>query len=311
MAGTLKDLYEAIARIKKEYPGLAYLLNIPEVGKLVLQKVAGTLDGDKFLAALMETKWYKTTDKNRRELIDLAALDPATYKQMVTQKAAEMKDEAGRLGLTLTGAQLTQGAHFALNMGFNDAQMADFLGNQFKFQRNKIYGGEFGATMTELARIAHDEWLIPLSQDGMFGKAKKIVSGESTLEAEQQNMMKNAIARYAHLKDDILEGATLGELTEPYRQLIAAEMDVGVEQVDLVDDTRWRDVMSFQEGDKVRMMTMNEALRHTRRQNGWSDTSVAREKASALGEDLARTFGAVGQGAASYSSAGGVGGGAR
>lgn len=309
MAGSFGDLLTAIQRIKDEYPSMAYLLEIPEVGKLLLKRVAGELDEGKFLAALYETKWWKSTDENRRKLEALSAIDPATYKQMVTQKAAEMKDEAGRLGLQLTQAQLMQGAHFAMNQGFNDAQMADFLGAQFKYQKGKIYGGEFGDTITQLNRTAHDDWLLKTSEDWQFKKAKRIVSGESTMEGEIQNYRRLAMQQYSHLADDIAEGKTLGELFDPYRQMIAAEMDIGTESVDFVDDERWKPILSHDDPDqgKMRVMTQTEALRHVRKQGEWANTSTAREKAASLANDLGKTFGVVGQGAGGFGAAGGVG----
>jgi hypothetical protein len=306
MAGSYADLFSLIDRVKREYPSAAYLLNHPEVGPLLLKAVAGEYDQQTFQQKLYATKYWKSTADAQRKWDAFASLDPASAKAQVTQMRARLKDLSGSLGRSLTA----QGQHWvsvqALRNGWDDTQVTDAVLSTIKWgdygqgsgaasgKQTKAIGGDMGATIQQL-RALNAQYMVQGSDRGDFDRALRVLGGEQTMEGIESMLAEQAKQRWTHLSDSIEAGVTPAQYFEQHRAVIAEQLEINPDQVDLMRDPAWRQVISHndEQSGQIRPMTLSEATTLARKDERWKATKGAQAEASSFAENLARMFGEV------------------
>lgn len=306
MAGSWADLFSLIDRVQKEYPSAAYLLQNPEVGPLLLKAVAGEYDQATFQQKLYATNYWKTTADSQRKWDAFASLDPASAMAQVKQMRARVKDLAGSLGRPLTAA----GQHWisvtALREGWDDNQVTDAVLSTIKWgdygegsgaqsgAQTKVIGGDMGATIQQLRQL-QEQYMLTGTDRGRFDTALRILGGEQSLEGMQALYAEQAKQRWAHLATYIDQGTTPAQFFEPYRQVIAGQLEVSADSIDLMRDPRFKEVVSHADGNtgEIRPMTLSETERLVRSSDAWRATRGAGQEASAFAENLVRMMGKV------------------
>lgn len=303
MAGTWADVFSLIDRVKKEYPAAAYLLDHPEVGPLLLKAVAGDYDAATFQQKLYATKYWKTTGDSQRKWDALNALDPATAKQQAAQMRARVRDLSGQMGvpLGLKGRQWI--AVTALRNGWDDTQTLDAILRQVKVgdyiqgtgagsRQRKEIGGDIGATLADIRALGADYGL-QVNDMGTFRKALDVAGGTMTMEGVEEFFRQQAVGKFSHLKDIIERGVTPGAFFQSYKEEIASQLEITPDQVDIFNDPKWSEVISHNDGQTIRPMTLSETRRHVRGTKEWKGTRTAQQEGAAMVESLAKMFGAV------------------
>lgn len=297
------DVFTLIDRIRKEYPSAAYLLDNPEVGPLLLKAVSGEYDQQTFQQKLYATNYWKTTGDSQRKWDAQAALDPGTAKQLLAQIKAKMSDLASSLGRGLT----PQGLHWlgvtALRDDWDENQLTDAILNQVKWQdygmgsgaqsgaQTKAIGGQVGTTIDQL-RALNAQYMTQGSDRGNFDTALRILKGEQTLEGVESAMRQKAMERWPHLAQVIKDGGTPAGYFDPYRQMIAENLEINADSVDLIRDTEWSQVISYADpSGEIRPMTLSEAEKMVRSSDRWRQTKGAGEQVSSFAESFTRMMG--------------------
>lgn len=135
---------DATQTILRDYPSLAYLLNDPEVGPLLLQAVdpEHPFDIATFQQKVKETNWWKTSSASQRQWETLLATDPATANQQADQWKQTLKAEAEQAGVNLTDPQVEWMTAFYLPKGVaaNDQQILRDITNLYQDQPSQRTG---------------------------------------------------------------------------------------------------------------------------------------------------------------------------
>jgi hypothetical protein len=305
MAGSYADLFSLIDRVRKEYPSAAYLLDNKEVGPLLLKAVAGEYDAATFQQKLYATNYWKTTSDSKRKWDAFANLDPASAMSQVKQMRARLSDLSGSMGRSLTA----QGQHWiavtALREGWDDNQVTDAVLSTIKWgdygegsgaqsgAQTKAIGGDVGATIQQLREL-QAQYMLDGTDRGRFDTALRIMGGQQTVEGMQALYADQAKQRWAHLATYIDQGVTPFQFFEPYRATIAEQLETTPDQVDLMRDSEWKQVISHAgEDGQIRPMTLSETERLVRGSERWKATKGAGQEASVFAENLTRMMGGV------------------
>ncbi len=310
-------------QVRTQYPAYAYLLTIPELRQLLLDAVNPDIgfSAQEFEARFQATAWYRSHSDSSRQWDAFLNADPASAEQQIRQRAAEISELVGSLGAAFPHEYVRHVADTAIRYGLNDAELRDYV-MQFvpTTAPTTTPSGSLGTTYQEVRRLARSEWLVPMSDQDAWQWTRWIAEGNTTIEGYRATLADAARARFSHLSDQIDQGIPPSAYFAPYRQMIADELEINSEAVDLMD-ARWADILSYsdpstpgpsvtgmrQEGEApgerhnpqrrvaggVRAMTMSEAQRFVRTQPEWERTSRARGMAAGLGNELLRTFGAL------------------
>lgn len=301
------DVFSLVDRIQREYPSAAYLINHPEVGPLLFKAVSGEYDAQTFQQKLYATEYWQSTADSQRKWDAFASIDPASAQAQLADMKARLRDISGSVGRGLTA----QGLHWvgvqALRNGWSDTQITDAVLKTIKWgdygegsggnsgAQTTMIGGDMGATIAQL-RALNQQYMVEGSDRGNFENAKRILSGEQTIEGIEAVLRQQASDRWPHLREVIESGSTPGQFFQQYREIIGQQLEISAEQVDLMHDPEWRQVVSYADpgaNGQIRPMTLTETERLVRSSDRWKQTKGAQAEASAFTENLSRMMGAV------------------
>jgi hypothetical protein len=124
--------------------------------------------------------------------------------------------------------------------------------------------------------------------------AIRINLGQATQEQFRSYISKLARSQFGSISDQFDSGLTPGGYMAPIRSTVAQLLDMQPGDVDLMG-SRFRDLLyHYDDKNKVtRPKTIREAEQWARQQREFRYSATGLEEASQLGEQLARTFGAV------------------
>lgn len=277
------------AKIMQDYPSFAYLLSDPEIGPLLLQAVDPNVgfDAATFQAKLMQTAWWKTTSATQRQWVTLYNTDRATADAQLSARHAEMRDFAASLGLEVPDQKLWDATEISLHNGLatNSAQIRDML-SWFSPQGAP-------SAVPGLKAIAQGDYMIPLSDGDAGWWSREIAAGHQTQDTFKAHLISQAIGRFPQLKNVIDSGITPGQYFSSYKQLIGQQLEVPAESIDLLNDPKWQQVISFNDGGQIRPMTLAETTKLARSQDAYKRTQGGQQLGAQVGEFITKTFGKV------------------
>lgn len=290
-----------VQEVFTRYPALAYLLAIPEVRALLLEAVDPNkgFSPEEFAQRLYQTSWWRSTQAQVREWDATFAQDPATAQAQVRARVAEIRDIAGQTGLSLTDPQLLEFATQTLRFGiptssseFRDALallVPGFKGNAAG-ETGITPGGEFGLLFAQIKQTAHD-YLMPLSDAEAWKMATQALAGDLNVEGLRVVWGQQAAARNPGLAAAIESGLTPAQFYAPTVGMVARELEIGPEQVDLMDP-RWSQLLGIDDGKGGnRPMTLWEAQRYARSLPEWEFTKVANDESASMQRRLVESMG--------------------
>lgn len=277
------DLY---SKILADYPDLAFLFNDPEVGKLLLDAVNPDqgFDAPTFQSKLRQTNWWRTHSASQRQWETLAATDPAQSAAARRAKLADVFAQAGSLGITLDWSAADNIAFQAQRDGLDANQVNDLIANAPR---------STATTAGSLKSIAAGDYMVPISDYDSDWWARKIASGQQTEQTFRAFLTTQAIGRFPQLKDAINSGITPGQYFSSYKQLIGQQLEVPAESVDLLNDPKWQQVISYNDNGKIRPMTLAETTKLARGQDAYKRTQGGQQLGAQVGEFITKTFGKV------------------
>ena len=109
------------------------------------------------------------------------------------------------------------------------------------------------------------------------------------------SMEARARGKWAHLSSQFDAGITPQEFFREHQATVAGLMEVPPQQINFMDDDRWKQVLSYDDGKgQIRPMTITETERFVKTRDEWGQTRQAQQAGAAMAEDLSKTFGGVG-----------------
>ena len=315
MAGdpTFADVIRAIQKIREETPDLAWMLDIPGVGKLLIQRAAGEIDDQEFQYELYKTRFWKQTSDAQRQWRTLVGVDPAQARRQRQTMSARIQQMMGELGVTVPGARrrhregpngpmgytpigqnaAARIADLALYNGWDENQITNYLLTFATWgEEGQSPAGGIAAAETQIRKL-EEQYGVVRQDRNRFRLARDVLAGKQTVEGIEEKLRAQALVRYAgntQLEDVLTRGGTVGDFFDPYRQMISQELELPPESVSM-NDARWNRMLSHNADGTVRPMTMQEGLKYVRSQTEWAQTGNGKRTEAAMARSLLSTFG--------------------
>jgi hypothetical protein len=288
---------ESVAqRVMQQYPTLAFLLNDPEVGKLLTQAVdpnAG-FDPATFQAKLYQTRWWRTRSQAQRQWEITRHTDVGEATQQRKAYRAELAALGSSLGISFSSDQLKLFSESGLGLGIqaNSQQMLNHLMKLRKGPQN-TRPGTIDNLRHQIRGMANSTFMVPMSTTTADRLAEAVASGNRTMEGIEASLRIQAARMYPHLKTHIDRGETMADITDSYKELIAQELEVDANRVDLFSNPYWNKVVNHKPdpNGETRMMTMQEALSHARSRPEYWKTQGGKALSAQFSSSLLDVFG--------------------
>lgn len=282
-------------RAKSLYGYLGWFVDHPEVGPVILRAAKEGWDQARLQGALVKTRWWQHTSESARQWDALLVMDHATAARRMQETGLSIRLQAEKLGIPLGYPQLFSLTANALRLGWNPQEISLALVAQQRWHPVFALTGGIGDLTAQVAKLASDEYLVPVTTKQAWQWARRIAGGLSTMEAVQQQFRLLASLRFPHLMADIRQGRTPGSIFAPHRNVIAETLEVSPDQVNLLSDPKWAPVTSFRDNKmkRVRAMTITEAGRYARSRPEWAKTDNAWKSVTEAGDAILQIFGEV------------------
>lgn len=280
---------EARLYIHENFGILAYYINHPEIGRILLDAGYNRWSEDRLKTALMGTQWWQTHSDAQRTYEDLEKTDPATLSRMINEKQAVLYDLMLSLGVQHPDiGQLTRDA---LRFGWSDNQVTDMLVGLANLQTTRNPG--IIQTLYHRSKDAAASYFLQVSDQTAFDLAKKVAKGELDEEAMIGQYREWAKSRTPHLAKVIDQGVSLQEYFDPHRNEIARLLEVAPSSIDFINNRDWRKVITTYDPDakENRAMTIYETAELARGTKQWKGTDNARALGANMAVTLAQVFG--------------------
>lgn len=281
-------------RIAERYPDMLPLLGIPEVAKLLEQAVDpnSPMSATSFQSKLRATKWFRGQSASERQWYVTSQSDPGEATQQREQYRSALSHFSQTLGVKLSPAQIAWLSEIGLAQGLevnSDRMRAEIIR---QWGGKDLRRGEIGTNAQEIMRMAKAEFFRPMSSNESYELAKRVALGSDTMESIRTRLMAQAGDRFPHLRQRISEGLTPGQIVEPYRAIVAEELEYGdISEVNMNNPT-WKQLLGVKQKDgKMRMLTESETMMLARSQRRWWDTQNGRSADAGLTRKLLESFG--------------------
>lgn len=197
----------------------------PELKKLLGRAVKEQWSPEAWTAHLKNSTWWKETSESRRQAQIMAKTDPATYKANMEAARAALAAQAVQMGAVLSTQALEQGARSVVTLGWNDAQVQNFLGSYIDFNDKHVIGGQAGATYKAIAGEAYAQG-VKLSDQAIRNQVAYIGRGMMSLQDALGQIQEHAAGAYPAFADQIMAGQKMADVASPYTQIMARELDL-------------------------------------------------------------------------------------
>lgn len=283
--------------IKEQYPTLAFLVNDPEVGKLLRDAVdpnKGFSPG-RFQAKLYQTKWFKSRSTNQRQIDVLKNTDPGEYARQRNENLAQVRLLSSQLGLTLTPGQKLYMAEVNLRNGVSVGS-EEFMYNLMNFARaqspGKVGEGSVKGAAFDVNKMARQQFYVPMSQKDAYQWGVELALGTKDEKALRAYLSNRSASLYPHLREQLKNGASMEDLFSGHRALIAEELEISPESVDFTKGNFKKVLQQIDPKTKEpRMMTLHEAQTLARQDTRWWKTGNGREADSGMANFVLKAFG--------------------
>jgi hypothetical protein len=215
----------------------ALINSSPELKKLFSQAVAGSWSPQRFQASLRNSRWWKTQPDSLRKYITTKYTDPATWRQQNDAAQARLNRLAVEVGLgsQIVGGKptkaLQQAVYNAVALGWADQRVKDWFGSRVGLHGD-IMWGEAGEAFDTLHGTAYANGM-RYSASWYRDQAKAVVAGRTTLTTVEDQIRRQAAARYGAYREQIMAGQNVLDLAAPYLKTVATILELPETDVDL------------------------------------------------------------------------------
>jgi len=292
----------ALEMVQQQFPHLAFLINDPEIGPLLLQAVDPQtgFDGATFESKIQATNWFQSRTLTEREREIQLHTDPRTFWADAEEYADSLREVAATMGRPLDANEALWLTTVGLNSGWaaDSASMRENLRNLLRPEDVLAGRGTAGVASSEITKIIRNNWFhfsdTPQDMAHNLRLAGDVVQGLDTLESINQRYAVWALGAYPHLSEQIAAGKTLADIFNPYREIVANELEFGgVEEVDM-NDPEWRKMLDWRDPktNEQRLPTASEVQLMARDRPQWWQTQNGRQLDAAGTKSMLNIFGA-------------------
>jgi hypothetical protein len=281
--------------VRQRYPDWAWALDNDEIRDILLEATDPTkgMDDATFMSRIRATDWWQETESTQREWDARAAMDPATAQREIEKLATELGRRATQLGSTMGEADLTKLAENVLRFGLTEAEINDSLAAHFDSADPR---GDVAANLRQARALARS-YMVNVDDGELLKWAEQVAVGTASADDLQERVMDLARAKFGmndHLSKLIDSGVAPATYFTEHQRLVAQELDMSPDQVDLMDPKFARVLSSALDGT-VRSMDLEETRQHIRTSSelDWQSTSTGRRRIAETTQGLLQAFGKV------------------
>lgn len=284
--GYIENLMNQIRRL---YPALAWMLNVPELADIILKAGIENWDDGRIMGALQGTQWWKDRNEGARQWEELVNTDPASANQRRDDLARQIKQFAGQNGLQVTNEQAIFIAVESLAKGRTQAEwqqnVLDFtMGTQ---------GQSATAPGMNLKALAA-EYAVPLSDVTLKQWEQNILTGMADENTFRAYLVEQAKSLFPSLANALDRGITVRQYVAPYQEIAVQELGVNPADVDWTDP-KWSTALHRidpKTGVAV-SMSLSDWQKEIRTNPiyGFDQTVRAKDQATGLGQALMQRLG--------------------
>lgn len=282
--------------LAQQYGYAAALFNSePELKNLFARAVKEGWTADRFQAGLANTTWWKTHSKTQRDYILKSFNDPASFKQDKDNMAFKINELGAQLGVTglMNTVDLDNLSFEAVKNGWSDAELKYHLANLVHMSPEGVLGGQGGQFQQKMASLG---WAngVRLDQNWYLNYYKGILQGTTSEEQAQAWIRNQAAAIFPAFRDQIMAGANVMDIANPYIQSMGNILEVNAGDLDLFDKDiigalNYKDPKTGTTGAKP-LWQWEVDLRKDPR---WLQTNNAREGMMGVAHKVAQDFGVL------------------
>jgi len=270
----------------------AFFQSQPELMGKLKDAVAGQWDATKWTAELKNTSWWKDNSDTMRKAADLEKADPATFKAQLDAASAQLKQEAVKMGAVVSDSQLATVARNVIALGWQSAQIQDYLGQYIDFTDKHVLGGQAGATYRAISTTAYQNG-VRLDDQTMKNYAAYIGRGVSTLSGTLDQIRQQAAGAYPAFSQQIMAGDTVQSLAAPYMQAMAKEYQLPQGAVDLFSPEIKNALNRRDQQGAPSPMSLSDFQTSLRSAPQWRQTQGAFDGTMAVGNQVLKDMGMV------------------
>ena len=271
---------------------LAFFNSNPELKKLLSAATAGQWTPGRFVAALQNTKWFRTTSESYRKYQALRSSDPATFSRQLDSGQTHVQNLGESMGATVTIGQARHLADQAMKFGWTEdqikRQLVGFLNYDKKTGR---YGWGAAAAAQQQYRAMAEDYGVDLSDYAMQRMVRSSVIGGMDATSAKNYIQSLAASKYVALKDRIMAGESVRQIADPYMQSYAKLLEVDGENVKLDDPLIQRALQARDAKGKPTTQTVYDFEQTLRNDARWRKTDNARDTGMAAANAILKMFG--------------------
>lgn len=211
-------------------------------------------------------------------------------EQQYANAAAAIRDEADAMGLIVDDAGVAGIAQQAVDGSWSGDVVTDVLVGLIANDWSNVRGGQLSGYVNQVRQLAAAQ-LLAISDATAREYARRIQSRQLTVDGVTSIMREQAKLNYSWAAPTIDQGIGMRDFLAPTRDMIASELELGGDQVDMMDP-RWLGMMQTRDekSGATRVATLNEITQRVRQTGEWSKTTRARQLTASVGQMVRDVF---------------------
>lgn len=298
---------DAVALVQKEYPNLAWLLTIPDLGAEIVSWAQQGLDPTAAEAQFESTSWYRENSEATRNWIAEQAQDPARAQSDLAAQESAMSATLSTLGLQATTDQVKALATASLAQGWTQQQIKDNISQSIVPNANGTFsfgyagvgspGTQTGGTLVSSLQGVQAEaakYLVPLSDSTAQSFATAMANGTMDSTAVTAYLQAQASSLFPSIAGAIKAGVTPSDYVSPYKEVAAQLLGVASNSIDMTQPQYLRALTTPDPKTGIPTAMSLYDFQQTLMQDpqyGYLKSTNAQDRASSIASGLAQMFG--------------------
>jgi hypothetical protein len=268
----------------------AFFKSQPELWTMLNGAVAEQWTPEKFQAEVKNSTWWKKNSATVRQAQVLEKTDPATYQATMEAARVQARQLAVKAGALMSEKNIQNLARNMVYYNWGKEQVLAYVGQYIKFGKDNVLGGMAGQAAREIKREAYTLG-VQVSEQSLLNNAQYLVRGVTTMEKIQASLREQAAGLYPAFADQINAGASVQELAEPYRQVMAQELQLPDTDIDVFSPKIKQALNRMGSDGKPSPMSLQEFTDAVRSDPQWRRTTSAADKAVGIGRQVLAQMG--------------------
>lgn len=273
-----------------------FLNSNAELKKLFDEAVKGTWTPEKFQAELRDTKWFQSTSDTRRQAQVMQKTDPATWNATLQAAQIQVRQLAAEMGAAIPESKISKIAKDMIETGADEDQMRYALGQYVTFTKDGTLRGEAAMHEYTMKQFAYANG-VQVSDQAIKKQAQLVTRKLATTQDYQDQIRQSAISMFPAYKTQIESGVNMREVADPYMQMMAEELELPYQSIDLTNNLIKQALNGVSSDGKPTGLTLTDFQSQLRSDPRWRDTGNAQKSVMQVSANVLREMGLLGSSA--------------